>query len=65
MAEIKKVKTSEHKPGRNGKGSKPVKDYHKGTIAKNGHDVASKNVHKKYGITGDGPKKVTRVRTKH
>lgn len=36
----------------NGKGKKVVKDYHKGTIAKNSHDVASANVKKKYGVTG-------------
>jgi hypothetical protein len=60
-----KIKTSQHKSGHNGKGTRAVKDYHKGTIAKNSHDVASKNVHKKYGITGDGPKKVTRARVKH
>lgn len=35
-----------------GKGTKVVKDYHKGTIAKNTHDVASKKVHAKYGTTG-------------
>ena len=31
------------------KPTKVVKDYHKGTIAKNSHDVASKNVKKKFG----------------
>jgi hypothetical protein len=62
---MNKVKTHKVKKTVNGKGSKPVKDYHKGTLSKGEHDVASKNVHKKYGITGDGPKKQTRVRVKH
>lgn len=35
-----------------GHGSKHVKDYHKGTLAKNEHDVASKKVHAKYGTMG-------------
>jgi hypothetical protein len=65
MAKEVKIKTAQHKSGHNGKGSKVVKDYHKGTLAKGEHDVASKNVHKKYGTTGSGPKKVTRARVKH
>lgn len=36
----------------NGKAERVVKDYSKGTIAKGKHDVASKNVKKKYGVTG-------------
>ena len=35
-----------------GVGKKHVKDYSKGTIAKNKHDIASKRVHEKYGTTG-------------
>ena len=35
-----------------GHGKKHVKDYSKGTIAKNKHDVASKKVHAKYGTMG-------------
>jgi len=35
-----------------GTGKKHVKDYSKGTIAKNKHDIASKRVHEKYGTTG-------------
>lgn len=60
-----KIKSHISKSKTNGAGKRVVKDYHKGTIAKNEHDVASKNIHKKYGITGDGPKKHTRVRVKH
>ena len=37
----------------NGKGTKVVKDYHKGSLPKNQHDVASRNVKKKYGTTGN------------
>jgi len=35
-----------------GTGKKHVKDYSKGTIAKNKHDVASKKIHTKYGTMG-------------
>ena len=54
---IKKVKTTQQKKNSNAQGKRVVKDYHKGTIAKGDHDVASKNVHKKYGTMGSGPKK--------
>lgn len=40
--------------GNTGKGKHRIKDYHKGTVAKNSHDVASKDVHKKYGTMGKG-----------
>jgi len=60
-----KVKAHTAKKHTNGKGKSSIKDYHKGVISKGEHDVASKNVHKKYGTMGSGPKKVTRVRVKH
>jgi hypothetical protein len=60
-----KVKAHKSKRTTNGKGTKVVKDYHKGALPKNEHDTASRKVHAKYGTMGDGPKKQTRVRIKH
>lgn len=62
---VKKVANKLHKKNSNTQGKRVVKDYHKGTISKGEHDVASKNVHKKYGTMGNGPKKShSRVRVK-
>jgi hypothetical protein len=43
----KKANVSNSKDS-NGKGKRVVKSYHQGVIAKNKHDVAAKNVGKKY-----------------
>lgn len=47
-----------------GRGKKVVMDYHKGTVAHNEHDVASKNVKQKFGSTGPGPKKTAHTKVK-
>lgn len=52
MAEKKSM--AGKKPAAIGEGKKQVKSYHKGTIAKGKHDVAAKNVAKKYGIANKG-----------
>jgi hypothetical protein len=41
-----------------------VKSYHQGAIPKNENDVAARNVAAKFGTTGKGPKKVTKIRHK-
>lgn len=48
----------------NGRGEKVIKSYHKGNLPKNEHDVAAKKVSAKFGTTGKGPRKITRIRNK-
>ena len=42
----------------NGKGKRVVKSYHQGAIANNKHDVAARNVAKKYNASTKKPAKV-------
>ena len=48
----------------NGRTERAVKSYHQGAIPKNENDVAARNVAAKFGTTGKGPKKVTKIRHK-
>lgn len=48
----------------NGRAEKAVKSYSQGAIPKNEHDVAARKTSAKFGTTGKGPKKVTRIRNK-
>lgn len=42
----------------NGKGKRVVKSYHQGAVPKNKHDVAARNVAKKYNASTKKPAKV-------
>jgi hypothetical protein len=48
----------------NGRTEKAVKSYHQGALPKNEHDVAARNTSAKFGTTGKGPKKITKIRGK-